>query len=247
MSLPETFKPKKNFKLIRFGRDNDGGYLVSKKTALETRTLISFGILDDCSFENDFIKMNPIQVYCYDSVVNNSYWKKRFYNDLGAALYNLNWTFFKNTYIRYFQFKKFFKKKSSYLNIKTITKGSVEEIIKSNDFMRPLFFKIDIEGSEYRILDELIQFQDLICGLVVEFHDLDLNLNKVENFIKNFNLNLTHIHPNNYGFIDSKKNPSVLEMTFEKTPDESNENSIFPNKFDQPNNPKNKDIKLTFK
>ena len=100
MSLPETLKPKKNFKLIRFGRDNDGGYLVSKRTVLETGTLISFGILDDCSFENDFIKMNPIQVYCYDSTVNNSYWKKRFYNDLGAALYNLNWPFFKNTYIR---------------------------------------------------------------------------------------------------------------------------------------------------
>ena len=60
-------------------------------------------------------------------------------------------------------------------------------------------------------------------------------------------LDLTHIHPNNCGFIDSKNNPSVLEMTFEKNPDESNENLIFPNKFDQPNNPKNKDIKLTFK
>ena len=36
-------------------------------------------------------------------------------------------------------------------------------------------------------------------------------------------------------------------MTFEKNPDESNESLIFPNKFDQPNNPKNKDIKLTFK
>ena len=109
------------------------------------------------------------------------------------------------------------------------------------------FFKIDIEGSEYRILDELIEFQDLLCGLAVEFHDLDLNLYKVENFIKNFNLSLTHIHPNNYGFIDSRNIPSVLEMTFEKNPAESNENLIFPNKLDQPNDPKNKDIKLTFK
>jgi hypothetical protein len=247
MSLPEIFKPKKNFELIRFGRDNDGGYLVSKKTVLETKTLISFGILDDCSFENDFIKTNPIQVHCYDDTVNNSYWKKRFYNDLGASLYNLNWSFFKNTCIRYLEFKKFFKKKSNYLNIKKIITGSVRKIIKHNDFMSPLFFKIDIEGSEYRILDELIEFQDLLCGLAVEFHDLDLNLYKVENFIKNFNLSLTHIHPNNYGFIDSRNIPSVLEMTFEKNPAESNENLIFPNKFEQLNDPINKDIKLTFK
>ena len=35
MKLPITLKPKKNYDLARFGRDNDGGYLVSK-TILET-------------------------------------------------------------------------------------------------------------------------------------------------------------------------------------------------------------------
>ena len=49
MKLPITLKPKKNYDLARFGRDNDGGYLVSKKTILETELLISFGILDDTS------------------------------------------------------------------------------------------------------------------------------------------------------------------------------------------------------
>ena len=110
-----------------------------------------------------------------------------------------------------------------------------------------LFFKIDIEGSEYRILEELTEFQASICGVVIEFHDFDLNLNRVEEFIKNFNLHLTHIHPNNYGMTDSNGDATVVEMTFEKSPTKINENFSLPNKFDQPNNPEKKDIKLNFK
>ena len=54
MSLPISFKPNKNFKLIRLGSNNDGGYLIGNQTINDTKTLVSFGILDDCSFEKDF-------------------------------------------------------------------------------------------------------------------------------------------------------------------------------------------------
>jgi len=246
MALHRTLNPKKNFNLIRCGRNNDGGYLVSNKTILEAKTLIAFGILDDCSFEGDFIKINSVNVYCYDHTVNKSYWKKRIYNDIGAFLYNFNWPFIKNTLTRYFEFRNFFKMKSNYLDIKTITTSSIKKILSENNFPKPLFFKIDIEGSEYRILDELMEFQDNLCGLVIEFHDLDLNLDRVKNFINNFKLSLTHIHPNNYGSVDEKNDPLVIEMTFEKHPEESKKNLIFPNEFDQPNNPNNKDIILNF-
>ena len=246
MAKNRTLNPKKNFNLIRCGRNNDGGYLVSNKTILEAKTLIAFGILDDCSFEGDFIKINSVNVYCYDHTVNKSYWKKRIYNDIGAFLYNFNWPFIKNTLTRYFEFRNFFKMKSNYLDIKTITTSSIKKILSENNFPKPLFFKIDIEGSEYRILDELMEFQDNLCGLVIEFHDLDLNLDRVKNFINNFKLSLTHIHPNNYGSVDEKNDPLVIEMTFEKHPEESKKNLIFPNEFDQPNNPNNKDIILNF-
>jgi len=38
---------------------------------------------------------------------------------------------------------------------------------------------MDIEGGEYRILDNLIKHQDKICGIVIEFHDIDLHLEKI--------------------------------------------------------------------
>ena len=109
MTFDNLFKPKGDYNLVRCGRDNDGGYLVSKKTIEETGTLISFGILDDCSFEIQFKKIKPVRIHCYDKTANKTYWKKRIYNDIGASLYNLNYSFLKNTFSRYLNLKIFLK------------------------------------------------------------------------------------------------------------------------------------------
>ena len=67
MTLPNYFKPKKKFSLIRLGKNNDGGYLVGKKTILESEILISLGIGDDWSFESDFLKINnQSKIIMYD-------------------------------------------------------------------------------------------------------------------------------------------------------------------------------------
>jgi len=246
MTLPSLLKPKKNYDLVRIGRDNDGGYLVSKKTILESNYLISFGILDDTSFESDFLKVNNIPVICFDHTINKSYWKKRFFNDIGAAIYNLNFKFIKNTINRYFESKKFFKLPQVKLLNETVSNGYVKKLAIEKNYKKPLFFKIDIEGSEYRLLKELIEIQNLICGLVIEFHDIDLHIEKITNFINSFNLTLTHIHPNNYGAKDPYGNPTVLELTFEKNPPESPGELSLPNLLDQPSDPNKRDIELKF-
>jgi hypothetical protein len=246
MALPSFLKPKKNYLLNRFGRNNDGGYLVSQKTVLEAKTLVSFGILDDTSFELDFLNTNQIPNLCYDHSINKSYWKKRFFNDFGSAVYKLNWKILLNTFQRYLESKSFFKLTNIDLYIETVKEGCIRNIFNRNDLNKPIFFKIDIEGAEYRVLDELIEFQDLICGLVIEFHDIDLHIQKIHNFIKSFNLELTHIHPNNFGQKDKNGDPIVIELTFEKSPIEINKSLSMPNIFDQPNNPAAKDIDLKF-
>ena len=106
-----SYKLKSNlqsFNLIRCGRSFDGGYLLTKNSIIASNALVSFGILDDCSFEEDFLKIKSVECYCYDHTVNSSYWKKRIFNDLGASIFNLNYKFFKNTLSRYFEFKRFF-------------------------------------------------------------------------------------------------------------------------------------------
>ena len=67
MAFPNSLKPKKLFLLKRIGRDNDGGYLIDVNSIKDTRTLISFGISDDWSFEQHFLKLNKnLEVFCYD-------------------------------------------------------------------------------------------------------------------------------------------------------------------------------------
>ena len=53
-----------------------------------------------------------------------------------------------------------------------------------------------------------------MCGLVIEFHDIDLHIEKIKNFINSFNLTLTHVHPNNYGAVDSKWKPHCYRVNF---------------------------------
>jgi hypothetical protein len=38
--LPIEFKPKNEYELIRLGQDNDGGYLVDKKSIEDSKSLI---------------------------------------------------------------------------------------------------------------------------------------------------------------------------------------------------------------
>ena len=43
----------------------------------------------------------------------------------------------------------------------------------------------DIEGNEYSLLDEILKNQKKLNGLIIEFHDCNLNKEKIYNFIKN--------------------------------------------------------------
>jgi len=56
IKLPYFLKPKKNFKLLRLGKNYDGGYLIDINSIKNTKTLLSLGIGDDWSFEEDFRK-----------------------------------------------------------------------------------------------------------------------------------------------------------------------------------------------
>ena len=55
--LPNSFKPKKLYNLIRLGSDNDGGYLVEVDSHKKTKTLFSFGLGNDWHFERMFQRL----------------------------------------------------------------------------------------------------------------------------------------------------------------------------------------------
>ena len=67
MDFPKFYKPKKSYKLYRFGKNNDGGYLIGSKSVNKSKFLISYGISDDWSFEFDILKKNQnLKVFSFD-------------------------------------------------------------------------------------------------------------------------------------------------------------------------------------
>ena len=63
---------------------------------------------------------------------------------------------------------------------------------------------------------------------------------RIKNFIESFDLQLVHIHVNNWGFVTPNRFPQNLELTF--SPKQfnkkiTNESKKFPISLDQPNNP----------
>ena len=81
MSLEKIFKPKRNYELFRYGKNNDGGYLIGNKTLKKTNNLISIGINDDWSFEYDIKNNFPeIKIFCFDDILDKKYLIKRVIN-----------------------------------------------------------------------------------------------------------------------------------------------------------------------
>jgi hypothetical protein len=248
MALKTILKPKKNCKLVRIGNFNDGGYLVGENSLKKTETLISFGIDDDWQFEKCF-KNNNIntKILCYDDKPILKHLIRKFIIEFIFFPYRRSLKFIKcfNNIIEFFIIKKkinFFQKKIFYNDLNRILKN-----IKNDN----IFLKIDIEGSEYRILGEIIKNQKKIIGIVIEFHDFDYHKKAIYDFCKRLKLNLIHIHPNNFSPKDKNGDPTVIELTFEKESiidyDNKIKSCMFPNRLDMKNNPNARDIHLVFK
>ncbi len=248
--LPKLLKPDGLYNLIRIGKNNDGGYLVCKKSIIETDILISFGISDDFSFEKEFKRKKMVEVHAYDPTVNTNFFLKKFFFSL------IKLKFFKlyRQILNFIMFKIFFIKKGNFFFKKNIgidgniffESLTISEILKTFPNDKTFFFKIDIEGSEYRVLDELIFFSKCIEGMVIEFHEVDINLTKIINFLNKFDLKLVHIHGNNWKDYGIKKIPSSLELTFSKNPEFIKKDLSLPHYLDQKNNPDRDEIKLDF-
>lgn len=243
-TLPFFFSYKTATDLIRVGRKNDGGYLVSKRDVDASDLLIGLGISDDWSFESDFVLINKVPVVAYDGSVGRSV----FLHQLIRNFYSGKRSDFLKTLKIYLAYKKFFK--NDCLHIGKFVGlyygyALMSEVLSSVESTN-IFLKIDIEGGEYQILDDLIQNQHRINGLVMEFHDCNLHLQRIAVFIEKFSLSIVHIHANNCAPLFQHSGlPLALEITFSKNAEQYNE-CIQPHPLDMPNNPNKDEFILDF-
>jgi len=245
--IPSFFKHKRPSDLVRIGRTHDGGYTISEKDIIETGHLISLGMADDWSFESGFKLINEVPIFIYDRSISKRFFLKRMIRSILRVEKQFILLKSIKTYLSYISF---FQNEVKHIekNVGLDLAGSItmDNVFKETDSNK-IFLKIDIEGGEYRLLDSIIENQDRLTGMVMEFHDCDLHLGLIENFLSKFSLSLVNIHANNNGAIDNRTGiPHALELSFSSQAVASNEFCSYPNSIDQTNNPFEDEIILNF-
>ena len=172
-TLSSDFSFKSALDLVRVGRDNDGGYIVSKSDIDNSEVLIGLGINDDWSFESDFKKMKNVDVFAFDASISQKHFLKQFIRSL-TRIYNPIIAFRRiKTLLSY---RQFFLESSNHhiqkfvgLDADDENHCTLEQILNDMTYQN-IFLKIDVEGSEYRLLETLVAHQGFFvigCGSVV--------------------------------------------------------------------------------
>lgn len=249
--LPQFFRCYSCSNLIRVGRDYDGGYLVNQDDVLQSDMLISFGINDDWSFEKQFQQLNNCPLLAYDGSVCEKTFLDRFSDQIFKFSHPKLYIYrILKKHELYKDFKNFFsghrRHVKQFIGIdweeKQVSLNSIFSFIDSNK----IFFKVDIEGSEYRILDTILQQQHRITGLAIEFHDCDLHLERIQKFVSNLKLPIIHVHVNNCSPVDEQGIPHVLEITFSSNASDSLTAQDLPHVLDMPNLESEEEIEISF-
>ena len=259
--FPKSLHPifLENHELARIESKEDGGYVVPLKTIPTSSFLISFGINDNWNFEKAFVKKSKTSVWAYDYSIDRKFWYSKFKKDLIKFLclkiFKPKKLYKMFQYIDFLIFFKFTNKNSFFLRKIGNESGllSLKEIINHNfNDKRNIFLKIDIEGYEYSILKDIINLKNKLSGIVIEFHDVSKNINKISSFIEEIksDLYLVHIHGNNYSVKEINKSPEAIELTFSKTNlhlNNKTNDKLYPiANLDYPNSKRSPDVKLSF-
>jgi len=87
--LPNKYNfllPYRTKDLVRLGDKSDGGYVIDNSVLKDCKYLISFGMGENYSFEEDFLKINNNNIYVYDYSVSHIYYQSNIFKALRRIL-----------------------------------------------------------------------------------------------------------------------------------------------------------------
>lgn len=219
MSL-ELIRPQIVGVMQRIGSKNDGGYVIPKKIK-KVGTIVSFGLGDDWSFEKELLKLGIVKKFVfYDHTVSTKGLITRLKSRITKRGFSFSALSFRMLilvrYIVDFKIKKYShiakKITASENNFLETNLLAVSDSVLDNEFI----LKIDIEGSEYLVIDQLCSITQRVPLLIIEFHDTETNQTYFEQSLKKLLqwYVICHVHANNYELLGKNGIPQALEITF---------------------------------
>jgi len=221
--IPDLFRPVES-SLIRLGSDFDGGYVVARKAIEHSDHLLSFGLNTDWTFEADFAawkqrtSSNFSGIDAYDPTLTR--WLlcrstvKHFGRKLiGRPVSNIGTI---GSYHRFFDSEN---TRHHHLWIGCDPKPNTvdfDRCISALPVDSRVYVKMDIEGSEYEVLDQITACDERIAGISIEFHSFGESCRRhaaiLEDLQRRFHV--VHVHANNFADLDESCCPDVIEVSY---------------------------------
>jgi hypothetical protein len=227
LGILELLHPVAPSDLIRLGRNYDGGYVFSSQSLDKCSHFISCGLSYDWSFEIELKERRPdLPIVAFDrtSGFNTTmlYWVLKNFGKI--ALYPFRFLGVQDTP------SQSWGKISMMLRMKQIFSGNLTFVkkhigLESNSEVQAfgaLFtqssgygVKLDVEGTEYDLLETIIDKLDKIELLLIEFHNVEENIDAIVPFLKATRAThyVQHVHGNNYDRVNSFGFLNSIELT----------------------------------
>lgn len=207
--------------LARIGSEHDGGYVVPLAAVKEASALLSLGLSHDWTFERDFKKHNAgAAIHCYDHTVSL---RTAFQYSIGQLLryavqprsraFGRAFTWI--DYLAFFRGDRIHFRQRIWRDNENGS-ATVDDAFGRLPTGSKVFVKMDIEGGEYRVLDDLLRHSKNVVAMAIEFHDVDILPGMFNSLIEKIKRDfyIVHIHGNNMGGLTPFHFPNAPEITF---------------------------------
>lgn len=183
--------------LTRVGRDFDGGYILPDDVIPKADCLISMGLSNDWSFEIECKIINPIiEIHAFDFSISKRKFVKKAFSGL-FRLITLSHSYAKTkerinvlaSYFRFFKGDVKHYQNRIYNRIDSPVDITIEKVFSKTNASN-ILLKMDIEDSEYRVIDNVLNYSDRVSCMAIEFHDTQPFRSVFEEKIKKFRKNI---------------------------------------------------------
>jgi len=210
--------------LCRIGNLSDGGYAMTIAAVNNSEIFLSLGLGENWSFEEAISQINPkASIDIYDDTVSLSFFVRKAINGLGKiALLRDSRRDFLMRCSRLKDYLSFWviNPRNRHHQIR-INEDSLKKVLSGYPDKTMIGLKVDIEGSEWNILDLISENQSRFEFLLIEIHDFDKHVDQLRKFLCDLagSFIVAHLHANNFETLGSNGFPRVFEITLLRSSD----------------------------